>query len=218
MIDLGDQSGESPFSKLSKRLTPVLHPLNIERGSLPVHGYRPPGQDTGYIPPRIAGVLLPILCHPSGPTMLLTVRSLELETHPGQVSFPGGSIESCDADEIAASVRETHEEVGIHPQKITPLGVLDHFDTISGYRMLPVVALVKTPVSLVLESSEVSSSFEVPLSELLDRSRYQKREVEYTGRTHAVYSYQWQQYNIWGATAAILIDLIDKIAAKSLKS
>lgn len=218
MIALNDLNGEGVFEELSRCLTPSLHSLEVACCDLPVHGYRPPGQGPEYVPPRTAGVLLPILCHPQGPTMLFTVRSLELATHPGQVSFPGGSIECCDVDEIAASVRETHEEVGIHPQKISPLGVLDNFDTISGYRMVPVVGLIKTPVSLQLDSSEVSATFEVPLSEVLDRSRYHKRIVEYAGYRHPVYSLQWQQHNIWGATAAILLDLIDKLAAKSADS
>jgi len=215
VIKLDDLQGNNIFDELSERLTPSLHSLETEPCGLPVHGYRPAGQCLEYIPPRTAGVLLPILCHPQGPTMLFTVRSLELATHPGQVSFPGGSIESCDVDEVAASVRETHEEVGIHPQKITPLGVLDNFDTISGYRMVPVVGLVKTPVSLVLDSSEVSAAFEVPLAEVLDRSHYQKRLIEYAEHQHIVYSWQWQQHNIWGATAAILVDLIDKLTAKT---
>ncbi|MCF6226499.1 MAG: CoA pyrophosphatase [Xanthomonadales bacterium] len=215
MIKLDDLQGKNIFDDLSERLTPALHSLQVEPCELPVHGYRPQGQSADYIPPRTAGVLLPIICHPQGPTMLFTVRSMELATHPGQISFPGGSIENCDVDEVAASVRETHEEVGIPPQKITPLGVLDNFDTISGYRMVPVVGLVKTPVSLVLDSSEVSAAFEVPLAEVLDRSCYQKRIIEYADCQHTVYSWQWQQHNIWGATAAVLVDLIDKLVAKT---
>lgn len=211
MIDLTNNPKENIFSSLSEQLTSALHPLEINRGKLPVRGYRPPGYDQEYIPPRTAGVLLPILCHPGGPTMLFTVRSLDLGNHPGQVSFPGGGIEHIDDDEVAASVRETHEEVGIHPTQISPLGVLDYFDTISGYRMLPVVGLVETPVALKLDSKEVSESFEVPLHEVLDRVRYQRRLVDYGGRQNEVYSLQWQQHNIWGATAAILIDLIDKL-------
>ncbi|MCF6264171.1 MAG: CoA pyrophosphatase [Xanthomonadales bacterium] len=215
MIKLGNLQGKNLSDDLSERLTPALHSLEVDPCDLPVHGYRPPGQGPEFIPLRTAGVLLPILCHPQGATMLFTVRSLELPTHPGQVSFPGGSVEICDVDEVAASVRETHEEVGIHPQKITPLGMLDKFDTISGYRMVPVVGLVKTPVSLVLDSSEVSAAFEVPLAEVLDRSCYQKRIIEYAGRQHTVYSRQWQQHNIWGATAAVLVDLIDKLTAEA---
>ncbi|MBE9549983.1 MAG: CoA pyrophosphatase [Proteobacteria bacterium] len=217
MIELPDCPETEFFSSLSELLTPALHSLDVDRRQLPIRGYRPPGHSRDYIPPRTAGVLLPILCHPTGPTMLFTVRSLNLGNHPGQVSFPGGGIEHVDQDEIAASVRETHEEVGINPIQVSPLGVLDYFDTISGYRVLPVVGLVETPVSLMLDSKEVSESFEVPLNDVLDRVHYQMQLVEYGGKQHKVYSRQWQQHNIWGATAAILIDLINKLENQKLK-
>lgn len=203
--------GPGYFGSLSRELSRVLHPLECNRGKLPIRGYRPPGQNIGYKPPRTAGVLLPILCHPGGPTMLFTVRSMALGNHPGQVSFPGGGIEKLDQDEVAASVRETHEEVGILPSNISPLGVLDYFDTISGYRVLPVVALVETPVALVLDHNEVAASFEVPLDEILERACYRMQLIEHDGQQHEVYSRQWQQHNIWGVTAAILIDLITKL-------
>jgi len=201
----------SYFASLSRELVRVLHPLEVNRGQLPIRGFRPPGHGIDYKPPRTAGVLLPILCHPEGPTMLFTVRSMDLGNHPGQVSFPGGGIEQLDQDEVAASVRETHEEVGIAPANISPLGVLDYIDTISGYRVLPVVALVETPISLVLDSNEVSESFEVPLDQVLDRAHYRMQLLEHAGQQHEVYSRQWQQHNIWGATAAMLIDLITKL-------
>ncbi len=148
--------------------------------------------------------------------MLFTVRSMSLGNHPGQVSFPGGGIELVDNNEVDASVRETHEEVGIEPTDVSPLGVLDYFDTISGYRVLPVVALVKPPVSLLLDSKEVSESFEVPLHKVLDRSRYQAQNVEYSGQHFEVYSSRWQKHTIWGATAAMLVDLIDKLENTNL--
>ncbi len=199
------------MKELAARLTHALHPLACDHLCLPARGYRPPGSDSSFMPARSAGVLLPIIGREPGPSVLFTVRAMHLDSHPGEVSFPGGSLEECDCDLVDASIRETYEEVGIARESITLLGLLDYFDTISGYRVLPVVAIIATPVSLVLDQSEVAGSFEVPLAFLLDRSNYELRQVERDGQQHQIYILQWQQHAIWGATASILVDLIDKL-------
>lgn len=199
------------MNEIAAKLSKVLHPLSGENLDLPIRGYQPPGSDSDFIPPRSAGVLLPIIKRRAGLVMLFTVRSLHLGSHPGEVSFPGGGIEECDCNLVDASIRETYEEVGIGPENITPVGLLDYFDTISGYRVLPVVALIQTPISLVLDQKEVAESFEVPLEFLLDRNNYELRLVERDGEQHRIHILQWQQHTIWGATASMLFDLLEKL-------
>ncbi len=156
-------------------------------------------------------MLIPIICRQTGPTILFTHRSDTLSIHAGQVSFPGGRIESADIDATAAALRETHEEVGIEANAIKPLGLLDFYDTITDYRILPVVGLVNEPVTIRADQREVASVFEVSLSELMSDDRYQKHLVSREGRSHHYYSYQHEEYLIWGATAGMLRNLIHRI-------
>ena len=199
------------MNQLVDKISRVLHPLAAENLELPVRGYQPPACDSGFVPARSAGVLLPIINRKNGPVMLFTVRAEHLGLHAGEVSFPGGGLEACDCNLVAASIRETYEEVGISAENITPVGLLDYYDTISGYRVLPVVALIKTPISLLLDESEVAESFEVPLDFLLERSNYEFRLVERDGQQHQIHILRWQQHTIWGATASMLFDLLEKL-------
>jgi 8-oxo-dGTP pyrophosphatase MutT (NUDIX family) len=131
--------------------------------------------------------------------------------HAGQVSFPGGAAEEHDNSAVQTALREAWEEIGLPPERTTPIGFLDRMDTISDYRILPVVALVQWPVMWKLDYSEVAEVFTVPLSFALDRSRYILGQVTRDGQVHTTWSLQWEKHTIWGVTAAMLLNLAKRM-------
>src|SRR5688572_12848869 len=134
--------------------------------------------DTEHLAP--AAVLVGIVLRDE-PTILLTQRTEHLATHAGQVSFPGGRIDDGDADAVAAALREANEEIGLDAAFVSPLGYLDPFETISAFRVLPVVAEVRPGFELTLNPAEVALAFEAPLSLFLDRSAHRVQLIEYRG-------------------------------------
>jgi 8-oxo-dGTP pyrophosphatase MutT (NUDIX family) len=108
-------------------------------------------------------------------------------------------------------MREAWEEIGLPAERTTPIGFLDRMDTISDYRVLPVVALVRGPVEWRLDLSEVAEVFTLPLAIALDRSRYEARTISRGGEPFTAYYLQWRQHTIWGATAAMLLNLVSRI-------
>ena len=158
-------------------------------------------------PDRIiaAAVLVPIVLHPQ-PTILLTLRAAKLSAHAGQVSFPGGRIEAGETPE-AAAVREAAEEVGLDPRLPELLGRLPEHHTGTGFHITPVVALVPPPLNLVADPREVEEPFEVPLSLILDPAAPERRSAEWKGRTRTFWVWPHERHYIWGATAAILVNL-----------
>jgi len=155
-------------------------------------------------PLTLAAVLVPVVMHPSGPTVLLTRRADHLEKHSGQVAFPGGKVESGDATPVHAALREAHEEVGLDPAHVSIEGFLKTYETGTGFRILPVVGFVRPGFSLTLDENEVADTFEVPLPLALAHDKYQAHEVEWQGKMRHYYSMQFEGYNIWGATAGML--------------
>lgn len=154
-----------------------------------------------------AGVLLPIVEHQHELSVLFTERSAGLKHHPGQISFPGGRMESFDADVRHTALRETEEEVGIFAAQIEVLGYLDMLPTITGYVVTPVVGLVQPGFSLRVDPSEVADVFEVPLDFLMD-DRNQRHSVrKFNGTEIPILEFQYDSYRIWGATAAMLLSL-----------
>ncbi len=154
-----------------------------------------------------AGVLIPMLERKTGITVLLTERSAELRHHAGQIAFPGGRMEPDDADVTATALRETEEEVGIPAGRVRVSGFLPPMPTITGYAVTPVVGLLKTPLSLVIDRGEVSSAFEVPLDFLLDPGNEQRGTRQYQGREIPVVEYRFERHRIWGATAHMIQQL-----------
>jgi 8-oxo-dGTP pyrophosphatase MutT (NUDIX family) len=157
--------------------------------------------------PIAAAVLVPIVDHPDGLTVLLTRRAADLRHHAGQVSFPGGRIEPGDADAYRAALREAHEEIGLTPERVALAGYLPPQLVISGYWVTPVVALVQPGFALRLDTREVESTFEVPLTYILDRRNHHARDRALGTSSIRVYEIPFGPYNIWGATAAMLIEL-----------
>jgi 8-oxo-dGTP pyrophosphatase MutT (NUDIX family) len=152
-----------------------------------------------------AAVLVPIVAHPE-PTVLLTLRSPRLSSHAGQVSFPGGRIEDGETPE-AAAVREAAEEVGLDPRLPELVGRLPDHMTGTGFHVTPVVALVPPPLALTPDPAEVAEFFELPLSTVLDPAAPERRSGEFRGRRREFWVWPHERHYIWGATAAILVNL-----------
>ena len=157
-------------------------------------------------PNRTAAVLVPILDKPE-PEILLTVRSELLPQHPGQVSFPGGAVDRTDRSAISTALREAEEEIGLDFSQVSPLGFLDRVDTNSDYRVLPVVGLVRSSFVWKPDYREVSEVFTIPLKLAVNRNEYSHVEIVHEGKTIVVSSLHWQGHRIWGITAAILMNL-----------
>ena len=153
-----------------------------------------------------AAVLVPIVLHANGPTVLFTKRTEKLKNHAGQISFPGGRMELDETPEQAA-LRETNEEVGIATNLVTPVGRLAQYVTISRYRVTPVVGLLNPGFELVLQEDEVAEAFEVPLTFLLDRRNFTDKVYNLPERRTVTYALNWQGKIIWGATAGMLMTL-----------
>lgn len=170
----------------------------------------------GFLPPkpwRPASVLLPLVMRDE-PTVLLTRRTERLADHAGQVSFPGGGREPADADPIATALRETEEEVGLARSYIEVVGYLRGYLTISGYAVSPVVGLVRPGFVLKPDPLEVADIFEVPLAFLLEPRNRQLQMREFGGEQVGFYFFAYQDHNIWGATAAMLINFLDQLGAE----
>lgn len=176
-------------------------------------------RDPGYMngipldtPVRQAAVLFAIVDH-AQPTVLLTQRSNNLPSHPGQISFPGGKVEPHDKDPLATALRETEEEIGLTPDFIEPLGYLDNYRTGTNFNVVPVVALVSPGFELAIDKREVESAFEVPLEFLLNADNHELHQREWKGRTRTYYAMPYDDYFIWGATAGMIRNLHERLLA-----
>ena len=160
-----------------------------------------------------AAVLVPIVARPEGFSVLLTRRTEHLSAHGGQVSFPGGRVESEDADAIAAALRETREEVGIGAELLRPFGYLDSLETISGFWVTPVVAWLDPSYHAQPDLNEVAHVFEVPLDSFLLAGNLRTLPMSFRGRPREVFEFAHDSERIWGATAAMLLNLVRRLEA-----
>jgi len=154
-----------------------------------------------------AAVLIPIVDRGDELTVILTLRADALKQHAGQISFPGGRIEDGDEDAVAAALRETEEEIGLGRSYVEVLGRLPDHAVITGYRVTPVVGLVRPGFELRLDPTEVAGSFEAPLRHLLDPSTHARRKRRIAGMDVETFDLPWGSFNIWGATAGMLLTL-----------
>jgi 8-oxo-dGTP pyrophosphatase MutT (NUDIX family) len=170
----------------------------------------------GMTPPsaalRPAAVLVPLVDRTEGLSVLLTQRTPHLSAHAGQISFPGGRIEESDTDAIEAALRETEEEIGLTRDHVTVIGRLDTYLTGTGFEITPVVGIIRVPFPLAIDPFEVAEVFEVPLSFVLDPNNHRRmtRDVEHRSRMFFVLPFE--DRNIWGATAGMLVNLAEVLA------
>ncbi len=157
--------------------------------------------------PVPAAVLVALRLDGGQPSLLLTRRAETLAHHPGQVSFPGGRIEPRDGGAVRAALREADEEIGLSPDRVAPIGCLDPLLTITGFRVQPVVAAISGRFDPRLDPREVAEAFEVPLEFLLDERNVRRVRAEYRGRLREWYEFHYDGRRIWGATAAIIVNL-----------
>jgi 8-oxo-dGTP pyrophosphatase MutT (NUDIX family) len=159
-----------------------------------------------------AAVLIPIVLRESGPTVLLTQRAAALRSHSAQVAFPGGRVDAVDGSPVVTALRETEEEIGLARTHIRTLGFLDAYLTGTGYRIVPVVALVEPPFSLKLNLHEVDEAFETPLDFLLDPANHKREGREWKGLYRTYYAISFGDRYIWGATAGMIRNLYERLA------
>jgi 8-oxo-dGTP pyrophosphatase MutT (NUDIX family) len=160
----------------------------------------------------VAAVLVPIIAHPAGLSVLFTQRTAHLKAHSGQVSFPGGRAEPGDASPDDTALRESEEEIGLPRDRVEVLARLPEYFTRTGFRVTPVIGLIVPPVELVPDPHEVESIFEVPLAFLLDARNHKRQTREYQGRTVGYYEMPYGDRYIWGATAGMVVNLCRALA------
>jgi 8-oxo-dGTP pyrophosphatase MutT (NUDIX family) len=158
---------------------------------------------------KCAAVLLPLVLQQESNQweIILTRRAQHLKHHPGQISFPGGKFEITDINLSITAVRETYEEIGITPDKIELIGQLPQQKTTSQFNITPFVGIVKPEHHLKIDPNEVAEIFTVPLKYVLNKENQKKVTETINDIEYSYYTIQYQQYNIWGATARILVNL-----------
>lgn len=152
-----------------------------------------------------AAVLVAVTDRPE-PGVILTVRREHLRTHAGQVAFPGGRLDPGEAP-IEAALREAHEELGLEPSAAQVIAPLDEYRTVTGYVVTPVIAVIPPDLPLTPHEFEVADWFEAPLAHLLDPAQQRRESAIFRGRERQFYVIEWEGRRIWGATAAMLVNL-----------
>ena len=158
-----------------------------------------------------AAVLIAVIDRPE-PTLLLTRRAAHLRRHAGQVAFPGGRIDPEDDGPVAAALREAFEEVSLPADRVEVVGITDLYETGTGYSITPVLAVIPPDLPLVASPDEVAALFEVSLDHVLDPANHQRRTGEWQGRERRFYVIAADGHEIWGATAAMLVNLSRRLA------
>ena len=180
--------------RLARPIPPELRDLS--------DGFRLPGREGT---PTPAAVLVPLVNRPEGLQVLLTQRSADLPDHPGQISFPGGRVEPDDPSLAAAALREAYEEVGLARERVAILGELATYETVTGFRVTPIVGWIEPPFELRPDPIEVAEVFEVPLAHLLDPANQQRHFRMLGERRRDYWAIPYGDRFIWGATAAMLL-------------
>ena len=165
----------------------------------------------GPLAPLGAAVLVPIVDRPH-PTVILTIRTHGLSRHAGQIAFPGGRIDPGDAGPVAAALREAEEEIGLPRETVEIVGPTDRYRTITGFDVTPVVGVVPPDLDLAPHPGEVAALFEASLAHLLDPDHQKVRRVDWQGTERCYYEIEWQGHRIWGATAAMIVNLSRRLA------
>ncbi len=152
-----------------------------------------------------AAVLIALTDRPE-PGVVLTVRREHMRTHAGQIAFPGGRLDSGESA-VEAALREAREEVGLEPSLVQVIGQLQPYRTVTAFAVTPVVAVIPPDLPLVAQDSEVAEWFEAPLAYLIDPAKQRLEAAMFRGRERDYYVIEWNGRRIWGATAAMLVNL-----------
>jgi 8-oxo-dGTP pyrophosphatase MutT (NUDIX family) len=171
---------------------------------------------TDRAPLKPAAVLIGLVEHPEGPSVILTRRSDSLRNHTGQVALPGGR---CDPGETPwqTALREAHEEIGLDPALVTLAGLSTTYRTGTGYHITPVVGFIAPGFTLTVNPDEVAEVFETPFKFLMDPVNHVQHEREIpTGITRRFYGMTWEDHFIWGATAGVMRALYDRLFAAAV--
>jgi 8-oxo-dGTP pyrophosphatase MutT (NUDIX family) len=159
---------------------------------------------------REAAVLVPLFERAGAPHILFTKRPETLRSHAGQFSFPGGGREPSDQTPLHTALREAEEEIGIPPERVQVLGVLDESPTVTNFRIQPFVGVIPGDLTYRPNAEEIELILEVPLAALLDPRSSRREMWRRGGQEHEVYFFDYGQHVIWGATARILVELLAK--------
>ncbi len=178
----------------ARRAAPVLAGDHIDLSQLPTDHLKP------------AAVLVPITDRPR-PGIILTQRTDTMRRHAGQVAFPGGRIDPEDDGPVAAALREAEEEIDLPRRHVSVIGTTDPYRTVTGYEVVPVIGVVPPDLTLTPSADEVASVFEVPLSFLFDPANHRRVSRMWEGRERHYYEMLWEDRRIWGATAAMIVNL-----------
>jgi 8-oxo-dGTP pyrophosphatase MutT (NUDIX family) len=164
----------------------------------------------------VAAVLVPLFIMDGEAHVLLTKRSQEVEHHRGEISFPGGKLDETDANLLSCALRETHEEVGIHPSAVSVVGELDEFHTVAtGFLVAPFVGIIPYPYELRPSRREIDEVLHVPLEVFFDPSRKTTETWTFKGVALEITAYKWNDHTIWGATARIMNHFVDVLSGLS---
>jgi 8-oxo-dGTP pyrophosphatase MutT (NUDIX family) len=176
--------------------------LDAEPAEPPLSGDLPELRAQASIP---AAVLIAITDRPD-PGVILTVRREHLRMHAGQIALPGGRIDPGE-DALKAAVREAHEELLMPPEAVEIAGTFEPYRTVTGYVVTPVIGVIPPDLPLEPHEHEVADWFEAPLAFLLDPTNQQRRSALFEGLTRHYYEIDWNGRRIWGATAAMIVNL-----------
>ena len=168
-------------------------------------------EEEGSDGPTPAAVLVPVVDRPA-PTVILTLRPDSMRKHAGQISFPGGRLDPGDDGPVAAALREAEEEIGLAPRDVEIVGLGDLYRTVTGFEVTPVVGIVPPDLALRPHPDEVADLFEAPLDYLLDPAHQRVRTAMWRGRERCYYEIMWGERRIWGATAAMIVNLGRRLA------
>jgi 8-oxo-dGTP pyrophosphatase MutT (NUDIX family) len=202
----------APYSAEEFRLR-----ATIDRGPHEEYDYGDHRSNPGH--PRVTGprslrdaaVLIPVVDHGPEASVILTKRAEKLASHSGQVAFPGGRIDPTDISPEAAALRETEEEIGLGADHIEVIGRMPDYVSGSGYRIAPVLSIVRPGFHLTLNEHEVDAAFEVPLRFLMDPANHAQNSREFDSRVWTYYDMPYGGQRIWGVTAGIIRTLYERL-------
>jgi len=168
-------------------------------------------EEASAIGPTLAAVLVPVVDRPR-PTVILTLRPETMRKHAGQISFPGGRLDPGDDGPVDAALREAEEEIGLPRGLVEVIGTADRYRTVTGFEVTPVIGIVPPDLVLRPHPGEVAAMFEAPLDYLLDPAHQAVRTVEWRGRERSYFEIDYEGRRIWGATAAMIVNLSRRLA------